>query len=62
MKNIKQPTLPPISENRRKMLNNLNTNLNRELSKDKLEKTVLLNLIEENIKSLKDLKSNLINI
>ena len=62
MKNIKQLTLPPISENRRKMLNNLNTNLNRELSKDKLEKTVLLNLIEENIKSLKDLKSNLINI
>ena len=62
MKNVKQRILPPVSESRRKILNNLNTNLNRELSKDKLEKTVLLNLIEQNIKSLKDLKSNLINI
>lgn len=62
MKNIKHQILPPVSESRRNILNNLNTNLNRELSKDKLERTVLLNLIEQNIKSLKDLKSNLINI
>jgi kinesin family protein 2/24 len=62
MKNVKQKVLPPVTENKRTMLNKLNINLNRELSKDKLEKTIVLNLIEQNIKSLKDLKSNLINI
>lgn len=54
--------LPPLYLNNRDIVNKLNYNLNNELNKKKLERTKLLGLIENNIKSLKDLKQNIINI
>jgi hypothetical protein len=53
---------PPLYVDNRNQINKLNVNINFELNKNKLERTKILGLIENNIESLKDLKSNLINI
>lgn len=55
--------LPPLKhKNNCNQINKFNLYLNNELNKKSIEKTKLLYIINENIKSLKDLKSNLINI
>ena len=55
--------LPPLKDkNNCNKINKFNLYLNNELNKKTIEKTKLLYIINENIKSLKDLKSNLINI
>ena len=54
--------LPPIKIQNRDEISKLQMLLNNELNKRQLERTTLLNVINDNIKSLKDLKSNLINI
>lgn len=62
MKEIRGKKSSPIYKNKFDKVDRLNTNLKKELSKDRLERQVLIDLIEQNIKSLKDLKSNIINI
>ena len=53
-KNVKQ--LPPIEPKKRDHINKLNNNLNYELNKEILEKSRLLSVINENIRSLNELK------
>lgn len=57
-----QKKMEPIQEPSHERVNKLNERIQSELQKPKVEKQKLLGLIEENIKSLKDLKQNIINI
>ena len=52
----KHKHLPPIETKKRDHINKLNYNLNNELNKEILERSRLLSLIDENIRSLNELK------
>lgn len=59
---MKHKPLKPIDDKVKESLNKLNKDINKELGQHCLKKTKLLGLIEQNINSLKDLKSNLNNL
>jgi len=56
-----QSVLPPIPDVQKESLNKINLGINLELNKAELEHTKLLGLIEDNIKSLNDLKCDLLH-